>query len=306
FITGLYYKHSTGVWPNPQGGAPGGFQLPSMDQSFEDPEFTGWVSQFTLSERTQDDFFNFEFSGYVYLPSNGSYRFRINSDDGHRLYVNGELLFTRNSNGQTEGPSRTYNQGPIPIIVQYYEHTGNQSLTVQYSRNGGSWTTITAPMLRSGDPPGLPTPPAPPSNLDASATGMRTIDLTWNGPANLNFELQRGLDVNGPFNAVTTTDQYSFSDSDLVPGTTYYYRVRTLSADTLSAFAAVANATTFADNQAPTQPGMPVESKISYTTVAFSWPASTDNIAIKEYDVYANNILIGNSPTNAFQAVNLA
>ncbi len=305
FVFGLYYKHSTGVWPN---GGSGGFNLPSMDQSFENPEFTGWVPNFTLAEATQDDFFNFEFSGYLYLPSSGDYRFRINSDDGHRLYFNGEEIFVRNSNGQSTSSNESYNAGAYPIVVQMYEYTGGQSLTVQYSLNNGGWTTIPTSMLRSGTPPDLPVPPAAPSNLSANATGMQTIDLTWNGPAgpDLTFELQRSLDVNGPFNAVTSTDQYSFSDANLVPGTTYYYRVRTLSADTLSAFAAVANGTTFSDNAAPTQPGMPVESKISYSVVAFSWPASTDNIAIKEYDVYANNILIGTSPTNAFQAVDLA
>src|SRR5690606_38958268 len=78
YVEGLYYKHSTGAWDN----------LAQMVDTWENPEFTGWVPTFTLAERTQDDFFNFEFQGFIYIRTGGNYQFRTTSDDGSQLYLN--------------------------------------------------------------------------------------------------------------------------------------------------------------------------------------------------------------------------
>lgn len=71
-------------------------------------------------------------------------------------------------------------------------------------------------------------PPAAPSGLVATATGTTTVELSWTDNSNVEegFELQRSDDgwvTSASFTLSGGTTSYA--DSDLVPGTTYAYRV---------------------------------------------------------------------------------
>jgi chitodextrinase len=80
YVEGLYYEHSTGAWTD-------------LDMiNWNVAEFKGKVVNFTLGPRTQEDYFNFEFDGYLYINSGGSYQFQITSDDGGRLTLDGAML----------------------------------------------------------------------------------------------------------------------------------------------------------------------------------------------------------------------
>lgn len=130
-VTGLWYGHTTGAWTD-------------LDQitSWDNPEFTGWVPNFTLSPRTQDEYFNFEFEGYLYIEEAGSYYFYLNSDDGSRLYIDGNQVVdfdglhgrsSANEGFGVQSPSPvTLNAGPHEIRVIFIEYTGGQSLSVAY------------------------------------------------------------------------------------------------------------------------------------------------------------------------------
>jgi hypothetical protein len=80
---------------------------------------------------------------------------------------------------------------------------------------------------------GLLTPPttAPnaPSNLNATAMGASTINLTWvdNSDNEGGFKIERSTDgTNFTQIAVATVNATSYSDTNLNPSTTYYYRIR--------------------------------------------------------------------------------
>jgi hypothetical protein len=150
YVTGLTYGHSTGAWT-------------SLDQitTWGTPEFTGTVPNFTLAPRTQEDFFFFEFKGYLYISAGGSYQFRTTSDDGSRLYLNNELLVNNDGlHGNVTVTSATVSLagGAQNIVVRYFEYTGGQSLTVQYKGpdTGNLWTTIPNSALKSGSAPPVP------------------------------------------------------------------------------------------------------------------------------------------------------
>jgi hypothetical protein len=148
YVTGLTYGHSTGAWTD-------------LDQitNWATPEFTGTVPNFTLSPRTQEDFFNFEFTGYLYINEGGSYEFSINSDDGSRLTLNNLVLIDHDGvHGNTTLYSTAQNlsAGPQLINVKYFEYTGGQTLTVQYKgpdTKNGKWATIPNTALKSGSAP---------------------------------------------------------------------------------------------------------------------------------------------------------
>ncbi|MBT1702581.1 Ig-like domain-containing protein [Chryseosolibacter indicus] len=143
FLNGLYYKHSTGGWND----------LDVIDWNIA--EFTGKVPDITLTPRTQEDYFNFEFNGYLYISTGGVYQFRTTSDDGSRLTLNDSVIVNNDGlHGDVTITSTNLNLSPGPQLfnVKYFEYTGGNTLTVQYkgpdSKN--NWITIPAPAYRSG------------------------------------------------------------------------------------------------------------------------------------------------------------
>jgi chitodextrinase/O-glycosyl hydrolase len=54
------------------------------------------------------------------------------------------------------------------------------------------------------------------------------------------------------------------------------------------------------DNTPPTQPGLPVQGTTSSSTIAMTWPISTDAVGVDHYDIFRNNVKVGSSMTNSF------
>ena len=154
-VTGLWYGHSTGAWTD-------------LDQitNWDKPEFTGWVPNFTLAPRTQEEYFNFEFTGYLYIQQAGSYYFYLNSDDGSRLYIDGnpvvEFDGVHGRTSQNEGfgvrsaSAIQLSSGPHEIRVIYFESINGQSLSVSYQGADSDNLKLNIPSaaLTSGEPSG--------------------------------------------------------------------------------------------------------------------------------------------------------
>ncbi|NWQ43403.1 fibronectin type III domain-containing protein [Bacillus sp. EB106-08-02-XG196] len=60
------------------------------------------------------------------------------------------------------------------------------------------------------------------------------------------------------------------------------------------------------DRTSPTAPTNLKAAAITASTVSLTWTSSTDNVGVKEYDVYRNNTYIGNTTTNSYSAGNLS
>jgi hypothetical protein len=147
YVSGLYYEHSTGAWS-------------TLDQINWNgvPEFTGHVDNFTLTPKTQADYFNFKFEGYLYLNTGGTYQFRTTSSDGSRVELDNVVVVNNDGvhgNRTITGPTQTLAAGPRFIVVKYFEFDGSETLTVQYKGpdTNNLWITIPTSALRSGTPP---------------------------------------------------------------------------------------------------------------------------------------------------------
>jgi hypothetical protein len=144
YVTGLYYEHSTGGWSD-------------LDQiNWNIAEYSGHVNNFTLAPRTQEDYFNFEFDGFLYITTGGSYQFKVTSDDGSRLTLNDSVIVNndgKHGNKTVTSALITLSGGPQAINVKYFEDAGGQSLTVQYKGpdTDGNWINIPDAALRSGN-----------------------------------------------------------------------------------------------------------------------------------------------------------
>jgi len=142
YVSGLYYQHTTGAWSD----------LDSVNWDWS--EIDGSVSTFTLAPKTQDDYYNFSFDGFLLITTPGNYQFRVGSSDGSRLFLNNNLVVdndgihdyatvTSGAVALTEGPQRIY--------AQYFEYMGTDSLLVEYNGpdTGNEWVAIPHDVLKS-------------------------------------------------------------------------------------------------------------------------------------------------------------
>ena len=144
YFSGLYYEHTTGAWTD----------LDSVNWDFV--EFNGKVGIFTLSPRTQDDYYNFSFDGYLLITQAGNYQFRTSSSDGSRLYIDNNLLVDNDGIHEFQTATstvRSLTQGPHRIYVQYFEYTETDSLAVEYKGpdTGNEWVVIPRDVLKSDE-----------------------------------------------------------------------------------------------------------------------------------------------------------
>lgn len=307
YLSGLLYKHSTGAWESLDDSA--------MVATFRSPEFTGAVANFTLQPRTQDDYFNFQFTGYLNIETEGTYYFNVTSSDGSRLILDGNVLINNDGihGNKTVASEPVYlTAGPHAIEVQYFDDTGGHTLVVRYKGpgvgDGVNYVAIPDAALRSGTY--IPAaPPAAPSDATATGTGMQRIDVAWQftDDATTNFEVYRATAESGPFEIVAHAEGTSAIDTiALIPGQLYYYKVKTITNGGASGFSNVASASALPDNVPPSVPqGLTVISQ-TLTNLAFSWQASTDNVGVTVYEIFSGTQLIGTSTINAFTASDLS
>lgn len=170
YVNGLYYKHSTGAFSD----------IDLIDWTFV--EYTGKVQNFTLSPKTQEDYFNFQFEGYLYIRRAGTYQFRISSDDGSRLTVDDVIAADNDGQHGTRtvtGNSMYLGEGAHEVNLKYFEYTGDQVLTVRYKGRDthNNWLTIPDAALTSGYPSSGLTALVNPLTETTQATDELVVDL---------------------------------------------------------------------------------------------------------------------------------
>jgi endo-1,4-beta-xylanase len=105
----------------------------------------------------------------------------------------------------------------------------------------------------------LPTSPAAPSGLTASAASTTQINLAWtdNATNETAYKVERATASAGPWTELTSTlaaNSTTYSATGLTASTTYYFRVRAGNVGGDSAYTATASATTSAPPPPPAPP----------------------------------------------------
>jgi hypothetical protein len=313
YINGFFWEHSTGAYTDIR-------NIPA--EVWANPEFKGRSTNLTLTPRTQEEFLVFRFYGYIYVSTAGDYLFRVRSNDGVQLYVDGTLVLRRNgtvadgscaTTNFTSGiPPVTLAPGPHTIEVRYFQYTGDKCLSIQWrGPDAGSDLTkfydVPDSRIRSYDTYTPPAAPDVPQSLVATAAGMTQINLSWaySGTPTPEFEIQRSMTSNGPFTIINRVSTLTYSDQNLKPGTTYYYRLRSVNDNGSSAFTPVASATTDLDTEAPTAPTNLVLYSKTINNASIGWTKSTDNTGVTGYEIWVNNVLNTTTPNNFYLLTNL-
>jgi uncharacterized lipoprotein YddW (UPF0748 family) len=127
----------------------------------------------------------------------------------------------------------------------------------------------------------VPVPaPAQPVGLSASLADCTTIELGWTPIAEVGEAtdqvVERASSASGPFDAIAVISPlaFSYTDANLLSGTTYYYQVRAANGDVVSAASNQASAATPA---LPALPGSFSATVISQTEISLSWQDNATN-----------------------------
>jgi chitodextrinase len=153
--------------------------------------------------------------------------------------------------------------------------------------------------------------PSAPQALRVSKVLANALHLTWNASTD-NVAVQGyRVFVNGV--ARTTVNGRTAHIGNLAPNTEYTFTVRAFDAQknssTVSTTLTVTTGTTIGtivDVSAPSIPANVVAENITTNSFGLKWDASTDNVSVKEYEVYRNGKLLGKTAHPAFRVIGVA
>ncbi|MGE3777474.1 MAG: PA14 domain-containing protein, partial [Pirellulaceae bacterium] len=121
----LTYRYYEGGWE----------KLPNFDRLA--PKEVGRTSGFDVRIAAQDHF-AVQFEGQMQLQREGTYRFFLHSDDGSRLYLDGELVVDNDGvhAGQEVSARRDLAAGRHAVRVEYFEQAGGEELRIEFQGPG--------------------------------------------------------------------------------------------------------------------------------------------------------------------------
>src|SRR5687768_8863215 len=91
--------------------------------------------------------------GYISIPADGAYAFRLTSDDGSRLYIDDALVVDHDGlHGATSKDGTvTLTAGYHALRVEYFEAGGGQQLTLSWQPPGAAGFTVVPTSVLSTD-----------------------------------------------------------------------------------------------------------------------------------------------------------
>jgi alpha-L-fucosidase len=137
---GVSYFYYEGIWEN----------LPDFDSL--EPVKKGTTSNFDITLRNQNDYFGFQYTGYVLIPRDDVYTFYTDSDDGSKLYIGDKLIVDNDGlHGMQEKKGiAALSKGFHPLKVLYFERSVGNDLKVLIEGGGIKKQIIPDSMLFNG------------------------------------------------------------------------------------------------------------------------------------------------------------
>lgn len=109
----------------------------------------GTMDNFHVDKAPIEDYYGYEFNAYLYIPEDGYYRFFMDSDDGAKLILDGELFinldvrYLREKTGANIGLAKGFHE----VKVLYYENYAGQKLDIEMASLNMPWQKIPAELL---------------------------------------------------------------------------------------------------------------------------------------------------------------
>jgi len=102
------------------------------------PKKTGITSHFSIADRENDGLFDFIYSGFIKIPTDGVYTFFLSTNDGGVLYLDGKRFIDKDGPGTATPLSRTISlkAGTYKIGEKYFQMGGGYSNTISWKGPG--------------------------------------------------------------------------------------------------------------------------------------------------------------------------
>jgi len=124
--------------------APANVSMETLDKLT--PAEVGVVPDVSIDvpQRKKGEAFALRFKGMLQVPKQGRYVFRVESDDGSRVYVDGKLLIDNDGpHGMTEKRGRVrLTPGPHEYVVTYQNISGSRGLSSGWKGPGFDWEKV--------------------------------------------------------------------------------------------------------------------------------------------------------------------
>ncbi|WP_443058344.1 discoidin domain-containing protein [Streptomyces sp. NBC_00442] len=136
-------------------------------------------------------------------------------------------------------------------------------------------------------------PPSAPANLAYTEPGTGQIKLTW--AASTDNTAVTGYDVyaNGELRTSVAGNVTTYTDSQPASATVaYYVRAKDAAGNQSPNSNTVTRKGSSGDTQAPTAPGNLAYTEPAAGQIKLTWAASSDNVGVSGYDIYADNQLL--------------
>jgi len=137
------------------------------------PTRAGPVADLSALPEHRNDNFAFRFAGEIEIPSSGEWTFWTKSDDGSRLWIDGEVIV---DNDGVHGPNevsgkRTLEAGLHSIEVRMFEHGGGELLEVNWQGPGVERGPLSASSLSHSSMALAPQPASFETHAEADRVG---------------------------------------------------------------------------------------------------------------------------------------
>jgi putative heme-binding domain-containing protein len=116
------------------------------------PKFTGAIPEFSkYVPGGRADAFATRQTASIFIPTTGTYTFYVSSDDGSRIYIDGQLVVNNDGlHGNVErGSEIRLNAGLHQIVVTYFDNGGGDGLVVSWQGPGIKKQVIKGGSLRA-------------------------------------------------------------------------------------------------------------------------------------------------------------
>lgn len=133
-VSGLQYAYYEGDWE----------KLP--DFRTLTPLVRGDADDFSLKVAKRQDHFGLRFEGSIKIDVAGDYLFLVGSDDGARLLIDGNVVVTNDGVHAFEQKRKKIKlaAGLHAIVVEYFEHEGDQTLQLDFEAPGMTQQPLTS------------------------------------------------------------------------------------------------------------------------------------------------------------------
>ncbi len=215
--------------------------------------FINWTEGATVVSINQSYSFNVttnrnltaNFSGCAYtLNSSGVTVYSPATSQSFWVYTTPSCSWTATTSGcswVTLVTASGTGDGMVTFNIAANTSTSPRSCTISA---GGQNFLLT----QNGYVPPCSTTPSTPTGISASVTASNSLYVSWTGTysGGTYWELERSNSVSGPFSLIAyvpVSSGGSYLDSNLIGGTTYYYRVRLCCDGNCSGYTSVCSAT---------------------------------------------------------------